>query len=64
MSSPQKTCPFCGADDTVKQADFGTSLMVSQYYCRACHTVFEWVKWGDDQARLDLPDFLKDRPTR
>ncbi len=60
---PAKTCPFCGSTDTAKQADFGTSVMVRQYYCRACRTVFEWVKWGDDESDLDLPTVLK-RPSK
>jgi hypothetical protein len=60
MDLPKKTCPFCGSRDTEKQSDFGTSVMVKQYYCRGCKTVFEWIKWGDSEANLDLPEFLKD----
>lgn len=62
MSSPGKRCPFCGSTETTKQSDFGTSLMVKQYYCNSCKTVFEWVKWGDEETMLDLPGFLKDAP--
>ncbi|MFQ5753746.1 MAG: hypothetical protein ACE5HI_17295 [bacterium] len=60
MNSSNKKCPFCDSTDTQKQSDFGTSVMVKQYYCRSCKTVFEWIKWGDKDATLDLPDFLKD----
>ncbi|MFQ5605907.1 MAG: hypothetical protein ACE5HS_21770 [bacterium] len=59
MEPAKIKCPFCGATETQKQADFGTSIMVKQYYCRACKTVFEWIKWGENESNLDLPDFLK-----
>lgn len=59
MTSEAKKCPFCGSRETEKYADFGTALMVKQYYCNHCKTVFEWVKWGDDETDLDLPDFLR-----
>lgn len=50
-------CPFCGSSDTVKEADFGTSLMVNRQYCRRCRSFFEAVKWGSGEE-LDLPAFL------
>jgi hypothetical protein len=50
-------CPFCGSDETEKQGDFGTSLMVRLHFCRACHTAFEAIKWGDGDG-LDLPEFI------
>lgn len=59
MSEPSKICPFCGSKNTEKYADFGTAIMVRQHYCRDCKSVFEWVKWGDDESQLDLPEFLK-----
>jgi RNA polymerase subunit RPABC4/transcription elongation factor Spt4 len=59
MDCPNKKCPFCGSTETEKQSDFGTTIMVKQHYCRNCRTVFEWVKWGDDDPTLDLPEFLK-----
>jgi hypothetical protein len=45
----------------VKEADFGTSLMVNRQYCRACRSFFEAIKWGDRRDRLDLPPFLQGR---
>lgn len=60
MKSFPKKCPFCGSLNTQKEADFGTSVMVTQHYCNQCRTVFEWIKWGDDDSDLDLPDYLKD----
>jgi len=38
-------CPFCAGRDTEQFAAFGSALSVSQYYCRACRTVFEAFKW-------------------
>lgn len=52
-------CPFCRSTDTERRSDFGTSLMVRLHFCRACHSAFEAVKWGDNEG-LDLPEFLKD----
>lgn len=56
-----KTCPFCGSRDTVKEADFATSLMVNRHRCQHCHSFFEAIKWGD-AADLDLPAFLARDP--
>lgn len=38
------SCPFCGSRETDLHALFGTTQLASQYYCRACHTVFEAIK--------------------
>ena len=37
-------CPFCAGFDTEQFSAFGSALSVSQYYCRPCRTVFEWMK--------------------
>lgn len=36
-------CPFCGSTDTEALAIFGSQLSTQQYYCRACHTPFQWL---------------------
>ncbi len=59
MKDVAKTCPFCGSSDTVKQSDFGTSLMVAWRYCRACRSNFESIKWGDTEESLDIPAWLR-----
>lgn len=41
-------CPHCGCTDVELEAEFGSSLMSRQFYCRGCRTVFEWVKWEAD----------------
>lgn len=53
-----KNCPFCQSTETEKVSDFGTSLMVGSYYCRACRSHFESIKWGDRSQKLDIPEFL------
>ena len=37
-------CPFCQGEETEQFSAFGSALSVSQYYCRTCRTVFEWMK--------------------
>ena len=37
-------CPFCLGRETEQFSAFGSALSVSQYYCRTCRTVFEWMK--------------------
>lgn len=37
-------CPFCGERDTEQFAAFGSAVSTSQYYCRRCRTVFEFMK--------------------
>ncbi len=41
-------CAFCGSEQTEFVALFGQFLLVSQYYCHNCHSVFEWCKLQDD----------------
>jgi len=43
-------CPFCDGTETEQFSAFGSAVSVSQYYCRACRTVFEWVKWRGEAA--------------
>lgn len=38
-------CPFCDGAETEQFSAFGPAVSVSQYYCRDCRTVFEWMKW-------------------
>ena len=38
-------CPFCDGTETEQFSAFGSAVSVSQYYCRDCKTVFEWMKW-------------------
>jgi hypothetical protein len=38
-------CPFCGGHHTELHSPFGPQLSVATYWCRDCHTAFEWLKW-------------------
>ena len=39
-------CPFCEKSETELHSPFGSALSVATYWCRPCHTAFEWIKWG------------------
>ncbi len=52
-------CPFCGSHNTAQEAAFGTTHAYSQFYCRACRTPFEWIKWEERAPAHDLPSFLQ-----
>jgi len=54
-------CPFCGSTDTTRETDFGTALAYAQFYCLACRTPFEWIKWDDKTPELDLPAFFSEK---
>jgi hypothetical protein len=43
-------CAFCGDTETELHSPFGSALSVATYWCRKCHTAFEWVKWGDPRT--------------
>jgi hypothetical protein len=51
-------CPFCGSAETRREANFGTTLGYAQFYCCACRTPFEWIKWEENAPPADLPAFL------
>lgn len=38
-------CPFCSGSDTELMSAFGSHASVSTYWCRACRSPFELVKW-------------------
>ncbi len=38
-------CPFCSADETELMNAFGSQLSVATYWCRACGSPFEFMKW-------------------
>ncbi|WP_419949960.1 hypothetical protein [Candidatus Palauibacter sp.] len=38
-------CPFCDADDSSPFTTFGGQASTAQYYCNACRTVFEAMRW-------------------
>ena len=47
LGYPESTaCPFCEGMETELHSPFGSALSVATYWCRRCHTAFEWIKWG------------------
>jgi len=38
-------CPFCGGTETEIMSAFGSHASVSTYWCRACGSPFELMKW-------------------
>ena len=47
LGYPETTeCPFCGGVETELHSPFGSALSVATYWCRRCHTAYEWIKWG------------------
>jgi ring-1,2-phenylacetyl-CoA epoxidase subunit PaaD len=44
-------CPFCGGTDTELMNAFGSHASVSAYWCRACRSPFERMKWEGDGRR-------------
>lgn len=37
-------CPFCRAHETELLSHFGSQLLTEQWYCRRCHTPFEYIR--------------------
>ncbi len=50
-------CPFCCAKQTELHSPFGSQLSVATYWCRSCHTAFEFMKAQHRNAAPD-PDGL------
>ncbi len=38
-------CPFCEGSETEIMSAFGSHASVSTYWCRACRSPFELMKW-------------------
>ena len=37
-------CPFCSGSNTELHSPFGSQLSVATYWCKRCHTAFEFMK--------------------
>lgn len=44
-------CPFCEGPETELMNAFGSHASVATYWCRACRSPFEAMKWMDDGVR-------------
>ncbi len=40
-------CPFCESHETEVMNAFGSHASVSTYWCRACRSPFEAIKWRE-----------------
>ncbi|WP_429842918.1 hypothetical protein [Brevibacillus sp. FIR094] len=49
----QPHCSFCDSTDVTLMSPFGTAQLVRQYYCNACKSVFEFIRWqpADDAVK-------------
>ncbi len=43
-SGDRVTCPWCESTDVERIGEFGPGLMTEQYFCRTCHSPFEWIR--------------------
>ena len=43
-------CPFCEGSETELFNAFGSQASVSTYWCRACRSPFEFMKWSGGGA--------------
>ena len=50
----QIACPFCNSSETEFFSLFGQFLLASQYYCRNCRTVFDVVRWTEEEPPPDI----------
>ena len=54
---PNIVCLFCESTDVEMMSLFGQTLLGSQYYCRECKSIFEVVRFDDeDDAEDDAED--------
>lgn len=47
MTDP--TCPYCDSREVERDAAFGSEVSKITYYCRACQTPFERIKYDGDR---------------
>ncbi len=40
-------CPFCEGTDTELMSAFGGHASISTYWCNACRSPFDFMRWGD-----------------
>jgi hypothetical protein len=46
-------CTFCGGTETELHSAFGPQLSVATYWCRRCHSPFEYIKWQPKRGTSD-----------
>lgn len=54
---PAPECPFCGTDRTELTSAFGSQVSVATYWCSACRSPFELIRWrGGSGSEAPTPD--------
>ena len=48
------SCVFCESTEVELFSIFGQTLLGSQYYCRDCKSIFEVVRFDDDESEAGL----------
>ncbi len=48
-------CAFCESENVEKISSFGTAQLVNQYYCNTCRTVFEYIRWREQESKQTSP---------
>lgn len=49
------TCVFCDSDEVELFSLFGQTLLGSQYYCQSCKSIFEVVRFDDEEEQAGDP---------
>lgn len=42
-------CSFCNSKNVKIIAPFGTAQLVRQFYCLDCKSVFEYIRWQNEE---------------
>jgi transposase-like protein len=44
-------CSFCESENVKLIAPFGTAQLVRQYYCNDCQSIFEYIRWREEDNK-------------
>ena len=48
------SCVFCESIEVELFSLFGQTLLGSQYYCRDCKSIFEVVRFDEEESEVDV----------
>ncbi|MCE2397739.1 MAG: hypothetical protein J4F34_01655 [Gemmatimonadetes bacterium] len=49
-------CPFCGSTRTELMSLFGSHASLSTFWCAACRSPFEVLRWGEEEVPGERSD--------
>lgn len=52
-------CVFCESPDVELISLYGQTLLGSQYYCRSCRSIFEAVRFDNDDSESNEKEKMK-----